>query len=199
MKSIAILSLLLALMLPVAAPAGDFQRIGNGPLGPMVAAPDAQVFTNVLGLLYGTPTIGYEQVLGSEHSFTAQIGFRNWGGPGYYLNSFGLLGSYRWWLGQHARMQGFYAGPLAGLSTVNANYDLSGPAGGFLRRESASGSFISVGGEGGYQWILPMHLTLGLGLNAAYSFGGISMSPGAPSFTVSGFGSGLNGTIGYAF
>jgi hypothetical protein len=199
MKSIAILSFLLALTLPVAAPAGDFQRIGNGPLGPMVAAPDAQVFTNILGLAYGTPTIGYEQMLGVENSVTGQIGFRNWGGPGYSLSTLGLLGSYRWWIGEHARLQGFYAGPLVTVNLVTASYDLSGPSGGFLRRESASGYGVGVGAEGGYQWILPMHLTLGLGLNAGFSFGGLSLAPGAPSFSAYGLGTGLSGTIGYAF
>jgi hypothetical protein len=199
MKSITIFSLLLALLLPMAALAGDFQKIGSGPLGPMVAGPDAQVFTNILGLAYGTPTIGYEQVLGTENSFTGQIGFRNWGGRGYYLSSLGLMGSYRWWLGEHARMQGFYAGPVVGLNMLSASYDLNDSSGALLRRESVSGYGVGVGAEGGYQWILPMHLTLGLGLNAMFSFGGLSVASGAPSLSAFGLGTGLSGTIGYAF
>lgn len=175
--------------------AADFQKTRNGPLGPFVAASNSQIFINPLGWVYGTPAIGYEQALSPDNSFTAQLGFRTWGGTGYDLNYIGLLGSYRWWVGDHAKLQGVYVGPLATVQLVNAAYDVGYP----VRRVYTGSTFVGLGGEGGYQWVLPAHLTLGLGLNAAYYLGTLSLEPGAPSFGVSGIGLGLQGTIGYAF
>jgi hypothetical protein len=181
----------------VGAQAEDLRTLRDGYLGPLVAAPDNQVFINPLGFLYGTPTIGFEHALsgGDLHSFTAQFGFRNYGGTGYDLNYLGLLGSYRWWLGNHARLQGFYAGPLGTIQFVNVGYDVGFPA----THQSTSASLIGVGGEGGYQWILPFHMTLGVGLNAAYYLGNLSTASGAPSIPFGGLGAGLQGTVGYAF
>jgi len=191
--------LLLAALLCAAAgaQAEDLRKLRDGYLGPLVAAPDNQVFVNPLGLLYGTPTIGFEHALGGGdmHSMTVELGFRHFGATDYALDYLGILGSYRFWLGNHARLQGFYAGPLATIQLVNAGYDVGFPT----RRETTSASLIGIGGEGGYQWILPFHLTLGVGLNAAYYLGSLSTPSGAPSIPFGGIGAGLQGTVGYAF
>jgi hypothetical protein len=173
----------------------DFKKTRNGPLGPFVATTDTQIFLNPLGFAYGTPTLGLEEALSNDNSFTVQLGFRTLAYTGYDTSDFGVLGSYRWYLGDHAKMQGFYAGPLATLRLLNVSYDLGFPA----HRELASGPLIGVGGETGYQWILPAHLTLGLGLNLGYYFGTLSYAAGAPSITTSGLGLGLQGSVGYAF
>lgn len=180
---------------------GKYRKIGDGPMGAFVAAPDNQVFLNVAGFLYGMPTIGYEHALGKDNSWTGQVGYRSWGGTGFSLNYLGVLGSYRWYLGDHAKMQGFYAGPLGTVQMVNASYDATTISGFTVttKKESTSSFIFGVGGEGGYQWILPMGLTFSGGLNAGYYFGTINLVSGAPSFSVGGFGAGLNGTIGYAF
>lgn len=181
---------------------GELHSAGrSGPLGPFVEAPDHQVFANILGFLYGTPTIGYEQALSDDNSFTAQLGFRSQGASNFNVTYLGLLGSYRWWLGQHARLQGFYAGPLANASMVSVSYDSATVSGTTVttKKESASSFIFGVGGEGGYQWILPAGFTLSAGLNAGYYFGSLSLGSGAPSIPFGGFGAGLNGTVGYAF
>lgn len=185
-----------------AASSGDkFRKSGEGPLGAFVKGPEQQVFINIAGFLYGMPTLGYERALGADNSFTGQVGIRQWGGTGFNINYLGLLGSYRWYLGEHAKMQGFYAGPLGTIQFVNVNYDATTVSGLNVttRKESATSTIFGVGGEGGYQWILPMGLTFSGGLNAGYYFGSINLAAGAPSFSISGFGAGLNGTVGYAF
>lgn len=188
--------LVLALCLGAAQlQAVDFKKVRNGPLGDFVRASDSQVFINPLGWIYGTPTVGYEQALGNDNSWTAQLGFRTWGGTGFSVNYLGLLGSYRWWVGDHAKMQGVYVGPLATVQLVNASYDVGFP----VRRESTGSTVFGVGGEGGYQWILPAHLTLGLGVNAGYYIGSLNLASGAPAIGISGLGIGLQGTVGYAF
>ena len=199
MKKHAFLSTLLVLvaLLPGALRA-ELAKTGNGPLGPFVAAPEQQVFVNILGLAYGFPALGYEKVIGDENSFTGQIGFRGVGGGGYYLNYLGLLGSYRWWLGHHANLQGFYLGPQASIQIVDAAYDVRPPSGP-LYRERGSGTVIGVGAEGGYQWVLPAHVTLGLGLSLGYNLGAFDVPSGGPSFLIGGPASGLTGSVGYAF
>lgn len=180
---------------------GEFRRGQEGPLGTFVDAPDHQVFANVLGFLYGTPTIGYEQALSEDNSFTAQFGFRSQGAANFNVTYLGLIGSYRWWVGNHAKMQGVYVGPLANVSMVNVSYDSSTVSGATVttKKESASSYIFGVGAEGGYQWILPAGFTFSAGLNAGYYFGSLSLGSGAPSIPFGGVGAGLNGTVGYAF
>jgi hypothetical protein len=184
--------------------AGNLAKIGDGPMGAFVEAPDHQIFANIAGFAYGLPTLGYEQALSDDNSFTVQLGGRSQGDTRFSVTYLGVVGSYRWWLGEHAKMQGVYVGPLATAQTVNISYDTvtlsTTPPFGFVTKKESANSFIfGVGAEGGYQWILPAHFTFSAGLNAVYSFGSLSLGTGAPSIPFGGFGAGLNGTIGYAF
>jgi hypothetical protein len=209
--------LALALVLPQAAEAktkkrsgsssssssGNLAVIGDGPMGSFVAAPDHQVFANVLGFVYGLPTIGYEQALGDENSFTAQLGFRSQGAANFNVSYLGLMGSYRWWVGDHAKMQGIYVGPLGTIQTVNVSYDATTinttTFAVTTTKKSATSMILGVGAEGGYQWILPAHFTFGVGLNLGYYFGSLDLGSGSPSIPFGGFGAGLDGRVGYAF
>jgi hypothetical protein len=180
---------------------GQLRKTGDGPLGAFVAAPDQQVFANILGFLYGMPTIGYERALGADNSWTAQLGFRSQGASNFSVNYLGVVGSYRWWVGEHAKMQGVYVGPLGTLQMVNINYDAT-TINGFTvttKKESANSFIFGIGAEGGYQWILPASFTFSAGLNMGYYFGSLNLGSGAPSIPFGGFGAGLNGTVGYAF
>lgn len=178
-----------------------YRKIGDGPLGALVAGPDQQVFLNIAGFLYGMPTLGYEHAIGADNSWTVQLGYRSWGITDVSINYLGLVGSYRWYLGDHAKLQGFYAGPLGTAQMVNVSYKTTTLNGfNLVKKDESANSFIfGVGGEGGYQWMLPFGMTFSAGLNAIYSFGSITVASGAPSFNISGFGAGLNGTVGYAF
>ena len=204
-KRIFLIAMLTALQpqLGLASPnTGDRLRsVGSGPLGDFVEAPDEQVFANVLGFLYGTPTLGYEQALGRDNSFTGQIGFRTQGAADFNVTYLGLVGSYRWWIGNHAKMQGVYVGPFGNVSMVNVSYDYSYFSGATLltQKDTANSYLFGLGAEGGYQWILPAKITFGVGLNVGYYFGSLNLNSGAPSVPFGGFGAGLNGTVGYAF
>lgn len=217
-RTIAAFILALALAAPQAAEAAtakkkssaksssssQLRKIGDGPLGSFVDAPDSQIFANIVGFIYGLPTIGYEQALTDDNSWTGQVGFRSQGSTGWSINYLGVVGSYRWWVGEHAKMQGVYVGPFGTVQMVNVNYDVTTVSGTFpfttsTKKESATSFIFGAGAEGGYQWILPASFTFSAGLNAGYYFGSLSLGSGAPSIPFGGFGAGLNGTVGYAF
>lgn len=167
------------------------RRIGDGPLGPFVEAPPQNVFLKLGVLNYVKPVVGYERALSVDHSWTAQLGFWGQGGPGWSSSVIDLMGSFRWWLGDHAQMQGFYLGPMAGLSLFNTSWDIAGVKG------SYSATALGLGAEGGYQWILPAGVVLNAGLNAGFAF---VSGAGAPSaVAIGGFSPVIVVSVGYAF
>ncbi len=173
---------------------GHLRVIGDGPAGPFVAAPDQQVFINLGGLVYGVPSIGYERAISDDNSWLAMVGFKSYGGTGWSSSFIDLSGGYRWWLGQHAKMQGFYAGPGLGITLWNVSWDYAGAKG------SSSATALHAGGEGGYQWIFPFGLTANAGIGAGFTFGTASVGAGAPAgIGFGGFGLGVNLAVGYAF
>ncbi len=155
--------------------------------------PNDDVYFNAIAFLYGTPSVGYEHALTRDNSFTGEIAFRNYGIPDLSISFLGLGGSYRWWLAEHSRLRGFFAGPKAYLMNVSVNYNIAHVG------YSASSLFYGLGGEGGYQWVFPNHLLLNAGGEILFYGGGPSLSAGAPGYGFGGVGAGLKGSIGYAF
>lgn len=160
--------------------------------------PDQDVFLSVAIGNYLAPSIGYEASLENRvNSIAADLAVSTSGGSGYYVSSFGLGASYRFWMMQEERLSGVFVGPKVYAQNFNVSYDVT--VNGARRSESLNSLLFGVGGEGGYQWIIDKQLLINAGAELRYLAGGLNLVAGAPSFTVSGIGLGLKVSVGYAF
>ncbi len=114
---------------------------------------------------------GYEYALRPNQSLQGYLSYDGRSDAVSSITQITLTGEYRFFVMPTGKMQGAYVGPLARLIMASYSYKIAGFSG------SASQSVIGVGGEGGYQWILPNHLMLNAGGDfSMYMYSGASQS-----------------------
>jgi len=160
---------------------------------------DKAISLNILGALYGTLGLTYEQMLSRENSFTAGLDYAGRGIAGNSFTILGAHGSYRWWFEQPRAMSGFFAGPAAFIYNLTWSYDWYNVNNARIEKQSSGGFFFGAGAEGGYQYVFDNGLLLNGGANLGYLAGGINSAAGGPSLGFGGPYLGLLGSVGYAF
>jgi hypothetical protein len=172
-------------------------RFERHPWHKAVDAKKQEVSGNVGGLAWGLADVNYEAALGDKNSWLAgaDLGYRGYSGWSY--SAMGVHGSFRWWWLEDRPLQGIYAGPRAGLIIYNYSYDYY--SGLNKSSESISATGISVGGEGGYQWIFNNGLLLRAGGELNYVIGSVSAKAGAPTLNGFGFWPNYVAAVGYAW
>lgn len=185
MKMRTCLGLLLALALSVSvAHAATSNKASKKSSG---ASPDnivsLEVGINLSPSVTLVPGLSYEHALSVDNSFAVHGSTQSYGATGYTTNVTVLGGSYRWYLGEHSKLSGLYAGPAAYVVMYSATFDLLGT------KTTYSATGFGVGAEGGYQLplgngfvvgggaqlLLPVGITgagtyLGFTANAGYAF-----------------------------
>jgi hypothetical protein len=162
---------------------------------------DNIISLNAAGFLYGYAGLGYERAMGDDNSLSADLMYRSVGGSGYNFTAIGLAPGYRWYLGNHGHLSGWYAGPKVYLLSFSFSYDTVVVSGFTTSRKAMTYSTMlyGAGGTGGYQWVFPNDLSASVGLEAMFLAGSLDLGAGSPSVGVGGVGTGLVGSVGYNF
>jgi hypothetical protein len=173
------------------------RKFRDHPWHKAVQARQQEVSVNPVGLAWGLADVNYEAALGRKNSWLAGLDLGLRGYPGWSYSALGVHGSYRWWWLEDRALQGIYAGPRAGVVIYNYHYDwYDGPNKG---TETLSATGISLGGEGGYQWIFNNGLLLRAGGELNYVLGSLSAKPGAPALLGFGLVPNAIAAVGYAW
>ena len=167
-------------------------------------APQRHIITaNPVGLIFGYLNAHYEMAIERTNGlgFDAGLVFPpgGWGGFGMSLGA-----EYNWYFQNHA-LNGWYAGPLAGIEFEELNYSYN--VYGFSGSGSGTVFGLEIGGHGGYRWIWDSGFTVdvngGFGYIIANSvsinetINGVKV--GTVTASVGGFGLLLGCNLGYAF
>ncbi len=129
------------------------------------------------------PGLSYERALSDDNSFALHGSMQSYGATGYTTTVTILGGSYRWYLGEHSKLNGFYAGPAAYMVMYSASFDFLGV------KQTYSATGFGLGGEGGYQMHLGNGFVVGGGAQVLVPLG----------ITGAGTYLGFSGNVGYAF
>ena len=152
---------------------------------------------NIFSPLVSTLNLSYENAFSEDKSF--QIGFFYTGAKivDTKFTGIGITPEIRFYLGDDAAPQGFYAAPFLRYQ----NFKLTEP----LSSGSATLSTFGLGVTVGKQWIFKEKFSLDLFIGPSYSFGDIKVNDGGSTETFStgslgsGFGIRTGLTFGLAF
>ena len=158
------------------------------------------ITVNPLGLVFGYINAHYEIALNEMNGlgFNAGANFYNLSGWSWFGAN--VSGEYNWYFQKHA-LNGWFAGPVAGVSFVNINYEytaLDSSLALVTKKDSASSFGIQVGGHGGYRWIWDNGFTLDLQGGFMYTVSS-AVTLGGATAPFGGFGPLLGVNLGYAW
>ncbi len=166
--------------------------------GVVFASATQSVTTNILGLAVGSVNGIYEFKKGDKD--TIGVGGSIWSisSGDWKLSSTSLGVDYNIYK-KGKILEGFYIGPSLWLNMVSAEYTSTTLVGWTIvkQTEKSSGTFITLGGNLGYKWLLD-NLAIGVGLGVGYTAGSIEV--GGSKAPYGGFGlTRLALDIGYAW
>ncbi len=164
-------------------------------------APEQNIITaNPLGLAFGYFNANYEKAIGKNNGLGFSAGFDYYDLGGWSWSGGTVGASYNWYF-QHHALNGWYAGPDAGLSfaSFSYTYDTLDAYYNVVSTKATATSFgIYIGGHGGYRWIWNNGFVLDLSIGLNYTIASAPVINGVTAaYGGVGFGPGAN--LGYAW
>ena len=160
------------------------------------------ISTDVLLLLSGMLNMDYEKAIDEKSSMSYGLGYLKWSIPDWDISAVGIEAAYYIFPSKKA-LKGFFVGPSAGLvfTNVKHTYEVWTYTGSGWRVEektdTANGTFVGIGGEGGYRWIWENNIVLSIGAAVGYILGEVKV--GGDKLPYGGLSAGLSVKIGYAW
>jgi len=137
--------------------------------------------TNVLGLLFGAVNAHYEMALNEKTGLSFGIGYSGISTDDWKISATGIGAGYYIYPAKEA-LKGFFVGPTIGITMVSAEYKYKEITGIWPywtveeKTDSASGTYITIGGDLGYRWIWKGGVAFGLGIGVGFTSGEIKIA-----------------------
>lgn len=158
------------------------------------------ITANPIGLIFGYINAHYEMAVGKGNGLGFNGGLNFYGAAGWSWFGFSAGAEYNWYFQQHA-LNGWFAGPMAGISMISINYEYDAYDASLnlvTKKESASAFGFQLGGKGGYRWIWDGGFTLDVQGGIIYTISG-AVTLGGSTAPFGGVGPALGVNLGYAW
>ncbi|MBN1596494.1 DUF3575 domain-containing protein [candidate division FCPU426 bacterium] len=153
------------------------------------AVPKNNITVQPIGFLFGNGNLEYEAALGDTTAIAGRINYSAWNIGDWSTSAIGGGLSYRFFPVSKQAPRGFWVGPGADILIISSTYE----------DDTASSTFISVGGDLGYKWIWGEEVGFVLCPSISLRYVSGSLSVGDNELPFGGFGFGLGLALGLAF
>jgi len=153
------------------------------------AVPKNSLTVQPIGFLFGNGNLEYEGVISESNAIAGRINYSSWNIGDWNTSAIGGGLSYRFFPTSQEAPKGFWFGPGGDILIMTSTYN----------NETASSTFISIGGEAGYKWVWGEEIAFVLSpsLNLRYIAGSLEIGDSNLPFGGLTFGLGL--AVGIAF